>query len=157
MPIPRQKRRTLQRVGYLNKPLSLLPEIAHPIVEPAPDIVAWRKVEVAERLALLLLDHRVQLDDPDHWYKLALSLACQHVRGFRVETRGKESEWPYGRQRQLYRDVMARKKGLSEEARCQYLVKNDERYKGLAPKTLLRHFQKDKVLFDLIVELNAVV
>ena len=111
--------------GKLTEPLSLLPEAGHPAGESAPAIADLRKSEVAERLLLLLRHYGIDLSDPDHWYKLALCLACHHVPGLKVEQRGSEKDWGLQMEKKLYTDVTRFINGQKHTARsaCHHLAK----------------------------------
>jgi hypothetical protein len=118
----------VKKVGYpakLNKPLPLLPEAADPTGTTGPEIVERRKDEIAERLWLLLQHYGLDPGDPDHWYKLSCCLACDHVKGFQPETRGKEQGWSWRDERQLYDDVkrFVSPGGRSERSACHHLAR----------------------------------
>jgi hypothetical protein len=139
-----------------------LPDHSHPAVRSAPEIVEARKREVAERLGALLQHYGVSLDDEDHWYKLALRLAIEHVPGFQVEKRGYGKDWGFRQEEQLYKDVMAfvRRTGTTAHNACRCLA-TQSRYREIGAKsdkargeTLYSRFEKCRPAFDKIEKMD---
>ena len=156
-----KKQKTAFR-GKLTEPLSLLPEAGHPAGESAPAIADLRKSEVAERLLLLLRHYGIDLSDPDHWYKLALCLACHHVPGLKVEQRGSEKDWGLQMEKKLYTDVTRFINGQKHTARsaCHHLAKKRP-YESIPAKSdkargnsLYRRYMRSRDFFDRLSRMD---
>ena len=147
--------------GKLAQPLPLLPEAAHPAEQSAVAMTEARKKEIGERLWLLLQHYGISFDDREHWYKLALRLAGDHVPGFQVERRGTDLAWDYKRERQLYRDVLSlMKKGHSASRACEILARKGP-YRDITAesddaraKSLRLRFNQRKAFFAHLDELR---
>ncbi len=153
--------------GKLNTPLSLLPEVAGPGLQSVTEILEHGKGELTERLWLLLRHYGISFDDPEHWYKLALALASEHVPGLRVERRGADLTWNFQKERQLYDDIEAKiregrtkSKSVNKSARwaCRVLAKKEPYSsisadnEGARANSLYTRYEKCKSTFAAIDE-----
>jgi len=146
--------------GKLAQKLPLLPEAAHPAKQSAVAMTEARKEDIGERLWLLLQHYGISFDDREHWYKLALCLAHDHVPGFQVVRRGADRAWDYERERQLNRDVLSHmKKGHSASRACVFLARKGP-YRDIPAnsedaraRSIRRRFDKRREFFEHIDKL----
>ena len=144
--------------GKLGKPLSPLPEAAHPAFgssASAAKLVAAQMTEVSKRLYLLFKHYQIDPKDTDRWYRLACRLAFDNVPGFKVEKRGKSLEWGFLKVRKLQKDVRSYTvRGYSELEACKTLAKlkayRDVQAKDseACGKSLYRRFMEDRDNLD---------
>lgn len=104
-------------------------------------------IERAKKMSILLEACGIASDDPDGWYKLAYSLACDYVPGFkRAKRRGRPGKWQGQKSLDLYADVqLFISEGKTATGACQILASSGrfkKRYGGMKADSLHRRYQE---------------
>lgn len=117
--------------------------------------------EWLEKMTLLLDQYSIAQDDPERWFKLAFSLALDHVEGMKVAPKrkpaGAPEEWGWQTLLRLRMEVdeLRQQNGMSIADACRAILADHDRWKHYPPgckhSTLVRRYhaagENDAVVF----------